>query len=71
MNEPIKWPKMSRWTCYMWGTKPQEGNSWGYVYQPIESNTPNWFVRWMMKIFFGCTWVKDAHETMPWNKGKE
>ena len=46
--------KPSNWTCYMFGSK--QGN--GIAYTPSEGNVPNFFVRWMMKICFDCTWVK-------------
>jgi len=49
-------PERSEWTCYMFGNKP--GGA-GIIYKPSEGNVPNWFVRWMMKICFACTWVKD------------
>ncbi len=49
-------PELSGWKCYLFGNKP---GGQGFVYTPIKGNVPNWFVRWMMKICFGCTWVKD------------
>lgn len=48
-------PELSDWTCYMFGNKP---NSVGLVYVPENRCVPNWFIRWMMKICFGCTWIK-------------
>lgn len=45
----------SEWKCYMFGSR--EGHN-GLVYQPTKGNEPNRFVRWMMKICFGCEWVK-------------
>ena len=51
----IEMPKNSNWTCYLFGNKP---NGMGLVYVPREGQVPNWFVRWMMKICFDCTWVK-------------
>ena len=49
-------PEQSEWKCYMFGNKT---DGQGIVYIPTKGNVPNWFVRWMMKICFGCTWVKD------------
>jgi hypothetical protein len=48
-------PKLSNWTCYLFGGSP--GN--GIQYTPIEGKVPNRFVRWMMKLCFACTWVKN------------
>lgn len=48
-------PSTSDWSCYMFGNTPS-GN--GMVLMPAEGNVPNWFVRWMMKACFACTWVK-------------
>ena len=58
MNEYkfIKTPELSEWQCYMFGNVP--GGS-GIVYRPIKGMEPNFFVRWMMKICFDCTWVKE------------
>lgn len=49
--------KLSCWKCYMFGSSPEKNG--GILYQPTEGNVPNWFVRWMMRIFLACTWVKD------------
>jgi len=43
------------WVCYLFGTT----DKMGMVYYPREGDIPNWFVRWMMKICLGCTWVKE------------
>lgn len=45
----------SPWVCYLFGNTPS-GN--GFVYHPVKGGEPNWFVRWMMKVMLGCTWVK-------------
>lgn len=45
----------SGWICYMFGCGDDGG---GLVYRPKESNVPNRFVRWMMKVCFACTWKK-------------
>ena len=50
-------PKRSAWKCYMFGNKPNIND--GISYNPKEGCEPNWFVRWMMKICFDCTWVKE------------
>jgi hypothetical protein len=44
------------WKCYLFGNKPSE---YGMIYIPAEGQVPNWFVRWMMKVCLGCTWVKE------------
>jgi hypothetical protein len=51
----IPTPVMSVWQCYMFGNKP---GGIGIIYTPRKGDEPNWFVRWMMKICFDCTWVK-------------
>lgn len=48
-------PERSEWVCYMFGGSKGDGISW----RPLKNKEPNWFVRWMMKICFGCTWVKE------------
>jgi hypothetical protein len=45
----------SEWVCYLFGSKKNTGIS----YRPLKGQEPNWFVRWMMKVCFSCTWVKD------------
>lgn len=52
----FKQPEMSPWKCYMFGSRP---GGYGMVYQPQKGQVPNRFVRWMMKICFDCTWVKE------------
>ena len=51
----IKQPKQSNYTCYMFGNRP---GGMGMVYTPQEGQVPNRFVRFMMRICLGCTWVK-------------
>lgn len=48
--------ELSKWECYMFGNKP--GGS-GLAYRPTIGNVPNIFIRYMMKICFACTWVKE------------
>ena len=50
----ITQPKLSNWTCYLFGGSPGNGIQW----TPHEGKVPNRFVRWMMKLCFACTWVK-------------
>lgn len=52
--EPI--PPDQDWECYMYGSIP--GTSGSMVYHPSEGQIPNWFVRYFMKVFLGCTWVR-------------
>jgi len=52
----IKQPKQSNYTCYMFGNRP---GGMGMVYTPVEGQVPNRFVRFMMRICLGCTWVKN------------
>jgi len=47
----------SEWQCYMFGNTP---GSNGLIYRPDKGNEPNAFVRWMMKVCFACTWIKDT-----------
>ena len=54
-QEPII-PKQSNWRCYMYGSKPND--SYKTIYIPYEGSVPNRFIRYMMKICLGCTWVK-------------
>ena len=49
----------SNWTCYMFGNKP---NGSGISYIPGKGQVPNIFVRFMMKICFDCTWIKDRQK---------
>ena len=53
----IKMPERSEWKCYMFGNNPKIND--GIMYNPRKGHEPNWFVRWMMKVCFDCTWVKD------------
>ena len=48
-------PKKSNYICYMFGARP---GGMGMVYTPVEGQVPNRFVRFMMRICLGCTWVK-------------
>ena len=49
-------PKYSNWTCYLFG-----GNA-GFspiTWIPEEGKVPNAWVRFWMKVFFDCNWVKN------------
>ena len=54
----IKLPERSEWKCYMFGNTPHDNQ--GIVWVPIKGQEPNWFVRWMMKVCFACTWEKNT-----------
>ena len=45
----------SEWVCYLFGSTK---DSPSITYCPREGAVPNWFARWMMKVFFDCTWEK-------------
>jgi hypothetical protein len=49
-------PEQSEWQCFLFGNRP---DGLGIVYRPRKGKVPNLFVRWMMRIFFDCLWVKD------------
>lgn len=53
----LKIPEHSEWICHLFGST---GN--GISYRPLKGQVPNFFVRWMMKICFACTWVKDKKQ---------
>jgi hypothetical protein len=41
------------WKVYLFGSKPGE---FAMVFEPV--TIPNAFIRFMSKVFLGCTWVK-------------
>jgi len=49
-------PEPSGWVCYLWGTHEKHPHTCWY---PPKGQVPNAFVRWMMKVCFACTWVKE------------
>jgi len=55
--QPVPEPERSEWKCYLFGNTPQDNQ--GIVWIPIKGQEPNWFVRWMMKVCFACTWEKN------------
>jgi len=53
----ISVPEPSNWQCFMYGCKPTD--AYKTVYRPYVGKVPNWFIRYMMRVCLGCTWVKD------------
>jgi hypothetical protein len=53
-------PERSEWACYMFGNKPNIND--GIKFIPKKGCEPNFFVRWMMKVCFDCTWVKEKNK---------
>jgi len=53
----MEWPKPSGWVIYLYGSDPK-AKSGGFIYEVSEGHVPNAFIRWMMKVCLGCTWVK-------------
>ena len=63
MNKMIKsklimfgYPESSKWVCYMFGGTEFSGIHW----RPNKGEVPNFFYRFMSRVFFGCRWVKDT-----------
>ena len=52
----ITQPKLSNWTCYSFGG--DTGFS-PMTWVPQEGKVPNAWVRFWMKVFFDCKWVKN------------
>jgi len=48
-------PKLSNWTCYLFGGSPGNGIQW----TPYKGKVPNAWYRFWMKVFFDCKWVKN------------
>ena len=53
-------PEQSEWKCYMFGNKPEIND--GITVNPKKGCEPKWFVRWMMKVCFDCTWIKEKND---------
>ena len=51
-------PEWSEWKCYLFGNTPEANN--GIIWRPLKGQEPNWFIRWMMRVCFACTWVKES-----------
>jgi hypothetical protein len=49
-------PKLSNWTCYMFGG---DAGFSPITWTPQEGKVPNAWVRFWMKVFFNCKWVKN------------
>jgi hypothetical protein len=52
----INQPKQSNWTCYMFGG---DAGFSPMTWVPQEGKVPNAWVRFWMKVFFDCKWVKN------------
>jgi len=52
----IHQPKQSNWTCYLFGGNASFSS---ITWTPEEGKVPNAWVRFWMKIFFNCNWVKN------------
>jgi hypothetical protein len=52
----IHQPKQSNYTCYLFGG---DAGSSPITWTPQEGKVPNAWVRFWMKIFFNCKWVKN------------
>jgi hypothetical protein len=52
----INLPKQSSWTCYAFGG---DAGFSPITWTPQEGKVPNAWVRFWMKVFFDCNWVKN------------
>jgi hypothetical protein len=52
----ITQPKQSNWTCYAFGG---DAGFSPMTWVPQEGKVPNAWVRFWMKVFFDCKWVKN------------
>ena len=52
-------PELSEWSCYLFGNVP---GGEGIVYIPKKGQVPNAFIRWMTKVCFACTWIRNKEE---------
>jgi hypothetical protein len=52
----INLPKESNYTCYMFGG---DASFSPITWTPREGRVPNAWVRFWMKVFFNCKWVKN------------
>lgn len=53
-------PEESEWKCYLFGSTPERPS---IVYYPKKDQVPNWFVRKMMELCFGCKWIKSIDKS--------
>jgi len=51
----IHQPKQSNWTCYLFGGNASFSS---ITWTPEEGKVPNAWVRFWMKVFLDCNWVK-------------
>jgi hypothetical protein len=51
----INIPKSSNWTCYLFGGNASFSS---ITWTPEEGKVPNAWVRFWMKVFLDCNWVK-------------
>ena len=49
-------PKYSNWTCYLFGGNASFSS---ITWTPEEGKVPNAWVRFWMKVFLDCNWVKN------------
>jgi hypothetical protein len=49
-------PKQSNYTCYLFGG---DAGFSSITWTPQEGKVPNAWVRFWMKVFFNCKWVKN------------
>lgn len=47
--------RSTEWKCHLFNTKD-------LTYIPRKDCVPNFFVRWMMKVCFGCHWVRNKEK---------
>jgi hypothetical protein len=52
----IHQPKQSNYTCYLFGGNTSFSS---ITWTPEEGKVPNAWVRFWMKVFFDCNWVKN------------
>lgn len=52
----IKLPENSEWKCHLFH-EPSDASG-GIIWQPKKGKEPNAWVRFWMRVFFGCHWVK-------------
>ena len=48
-TEPIE--RSNTWELNLFGSED-------FKYTPVIGYKPNWFVRWMSKVFLDCKWVR-------------
>lgn len=51
----LKTYEPSEYTCYLFGSSKEFP---ALMWRPYKRAVPNVFVRFMMKVLLGCTWVK-------------